>query len=155
MLMFMSGRMIEVDIRALRVNGITLRSDSLRRISSSIPSQPELTRIVLIQMSFYRFDNSYMLDSMRAHPGVFSGVGIVDDAGSKPERDNGRVGSARRARIPNRSAGASARDWLDTPGMGAMWSTAAKKKLGDVSADRPGCTARHRPHVHESIPTLR
>src|SRR5438309_10227545 len=27
-------------------------------------------RIVLIQMSYYRFDNSYMLDSMRRFPGV-------------------------------------------------------------------------------------
>ena len=35
-----------------------------------------VNRITLIQMSFYKFDNSYMLDSMRAHPGVFGGVAI-------------------------------------------------------------------------------
>jgi predicted TIM-barrel fold metal-dependent hydrolase len=35
-------------------------------------------RIVLIQMSFYRFDNLYMLDMMKAHKGVFSGVAVVD-----------------------------------------------------------------------------
>ena len=35
-------------------------------------------RIVLIQMSFYRFDNSYMLDMMKAHKGVFGGVAVVD-----------------------------------------------------------------------------
>src|SRR3954454_20456234 len=28
-------------------------------------------RIVLIQMSYYGFDNRYMLDAMRRHPGVF------------------------------------------------------------------------------------
>jgi predicted TIM-barrel fold metal-dependent hydrolase len=39
-------------------------------------------RIVLIQMSFYAFDNRYMLDMMAAHPGVFSGVGIVDHQAS-------------------------------------------------------------------------
>ncbi|MDX1926211.1 MAG: amidohydrolase family protein [Pirellulaceae bacterium] len=39
-------------------------------------------RIVLIQMSFYEFDNRYMLDMMAAHPGVFSGVGIVDHQAS-------------------------------------------------------------------------
>lgn len=39
-------------------------------------------RIVLIQMSFYQFDNRYMLDMMAAHPGVFSGVGIVDHEAS-------------------------------------------------------------------------
>ncbi|MDF1815463.1 MAG: amidohydrolase family protein, partial [Verrucomicrobiales bacterium] len=36
-------------------------------------------RIVLIQMSFYGFDNSYMLDMMKAHPGVFGGVAVVDE----------------------------------------------------------------------------
>jgi len=35
-------------------------------------------RVVLIQMSFYRFDNRYMLECMRRHPGVFGGVAIVD-----------------------------------------------------------------------------
>jgi len=39
-------------------------------------------RVVLIQMSFYQFDNRYMLDMMAAHPGVFSGVGIVDHQAS-------------------------------------------------------------------------
>jgi predicted TIM-barrel fold metal-dependent hydrolase len=36
-------------------------------------------RIVLIQMSFYKYDNRYMLDMMEKHPGVFSGVSIVDE----------------------------------------------------------------------------
>ncbi len=37
-------------------------------------------RVVLVQMSFYEFDNRYMLDCMHAHPGVFSGIAIVDEA---------------------------------------------------------------------------
>ncbi len=37
-----------------------------------------VSRIVLIQMSFYKFDNRYMLDMMAAHPGVFGGVAIVN-----------------------------------------------------------------------------
>ena len=36
-------------------------------------------RIVLIQMSFFRNDNRYMLDCIKNYPGVFSGVAIVDD----------------------------------------------------------------------------
>src|SRR5215472_4275248 len=44
-----------------------------------------VTRAVLIQMSFYRFDNSYMLDTMREYKGVFSGVGIVDSLSPKPD----------------------------------------------------------------------
>ena len=35
-------------------------------------------RIVLIQMSFYNFDNRYMLDTIAQHRGIFSGVAIVD-----------------------------------------------------------------------------
>ncbi|QDU60392.1 4-sulfomuconolactone hydrolase [Planctomycetes bacterium Pan216] len=46
-----------------------------------------VTRVVLIQMSFYRYDNSYMLATMKKYPGVFSGVAIVDqtapDVGTK------------------------------------------------------------------------
>ena len=42
--------------------------------------KPEgVSRIVLIQMSYYQTDNRYMLDMMHAHPGVFSGVAIVDE----------------------------------------------------------------------------
>ena len=35
-------------------------------------------RVVLIQMSFYGFDNSYMLDTIESWPEVFRGVAIVD-----------------------------------------------------------------------------
>src|SRR5262245_26548467 len=41
--------------------------------------KPEgVNRIVLIQMSFYKYDNRYMTDMIAAHPGVFSGVAIID-----------------------------------------------------------------------------
>ena len=33
-----------------------------------------VARVVLIQMSFYGFNNAYMLDTMHRFPGVFSGV---------------------------------------------------------------------------------
>lgn len=35
-------------------------------------------RIVLIQMSFYEFDHTYMVEVMQNHPGVFSGVALID-----------------------------------------------------------------------------
>ena len=38
-----------------------------------------VARIVLIQMSIYKFDNSYMLDMMRQHSGIFGGVAIIDE----------------------------------------------------------------------------
>ena len=41
-------------------------------------------RVVLIQMSFYQYDNRYMLDMIRKHHGVFSGVAIVDERSDAP-----------------------------------------------------------------------
>jgi predicted TIM-barrel fold metal-dependent hydrolase len=38
-----------------------------------------VNRVVLIQMSFYQFDNRYMLKAIADHPGVFRGVAIVDE----------------------------------------------------------------------------
>jgi len=85
-------------------------------------------RVVLIQMSFYRFDNSYMLDAIRRFPKVFSGVGIVDSSGPHPDRQMQELqkGGVRGFRI---SPGGSPQTWLDTPGMQAMWSAGAKRGL--------------------------
>ena len=35
--------------------------------------------VVLIQMSFYKTDNRYMLEAIARHPGIFRGVAIVDE----------------------------------------------------------------------------
>jgi predicted TIM-barrel fold metal-dependent hydrolase len=43
-------------------------------------------RINLIQMSFYRFDNSYMIDMIALHKKVFVGTAVIDPAGEAPER---------------------------------------------------------------------
>lgn len=92
--------------------------------------KPEgVRRVVLIQMSWYRYDNRYMLDAMAAHPGVFSGVAIVDE--SKPGlrdqmRDLARQG-VRGFRVharPGDSAG-----WLQNPGMRKLWTVAADEGL--------------------------
>jgi predicted TIM-barrel fold metal-dependent hydrolase len=37
-----------------------------------------VNRVVLIQMSYYGFDNSYMVDAIRRLPKVFRGVAVVD-----------------------------------------------------------------------------
>jgi hypothetical protein len=37
-------------------------------------------------MSFYQFDNRYMLDMMALHPDVFVGTAVVDPRGEAPER---------------------------------------------------------------------
>ncbi len=87
-----------------------------------------VTRVVLIQMSFYRFDNSYMLDSMKAHPKVFSGVGIVDESGAAPDKDMEALAS-RGVRGFRIVAPRSPGNWLDTPGMNSMWAMGAKRSL--------------------------
>jgi len=44
-----------------------------------------VNRIVLIQMSYYKFDNSYMLDVIRGSPGVFRGVAVIDKDANHPD----------------------------------------------------------------------
>lgn len=41
-------------------------------------------RIVLVQMSFYGTDNSYMLEAMRRYPGVFGGIAVVEPTAAYP-----------------------------------------------------------------------
>lgn len=48
-------------------------------------------RVVLIQMSWYGADNSYMLDAIGRHPGVFSGVAVVDRAAGAPGEEMERL----------------------------------------------------------------
>jgi predicted TIM-barrel fold metal-dependent hydrolase len=43
-----------------------------------------VNRAVLIQMSFYGFDNSYLLDSIRRFPGQFRGVAVIDQNAQEP-----------------------------------------------------------------------
>jgi predicted TIM-barrel fold metal-dependent hydrolase len=43
-------------------------------------------RIVLVQMSFYGFDNSYMLDTMKRFPGAYGGIAVVDWTSPKPDQ---------------------------------------------------------------------
>ena len=86
-------------------------------------------RIVLIQMSFYNFDNRYMLDMIAAYPGVFSGVGIVDFR-NKGVADRMRKLASRGVRgFRLHARGKEAKGWLDEPGMAEMWKTAAKTGL--------------------------
>jgi predicted TIM-barrel fold metal-dependent hydrolase len=88
-----------------------------------------VNRIVLIQMVFYAFDNSYMLDCMRQHPGVFSGVALVDEHGANPAAEMRRLKrlGVRGVRIVPPRRGAY--DWLDSEGMKVMWTTAAEERL--------------------------
>lgn len=88
-----------------------------------------VNRIVLIQMSYYQYDNSYMLDVIRKHPGVFSGVGIVDyEAADVVEKMKQlKSGGVKGFRIYP-AEGEAAR-WVDHPGMAKLWKTATQENL--------------------------
>ncbi len=87
-----------------------------------------VTRVVLIQMSYYGVDNSYMLDMMRKYKGVFSGVAVIDPNDRPRERmlELARRG-VRGFRIT--SGRRPADRWLDGDGMAAMWKCGAEKGL--------------------------
>jgi predicted TIM-barrel fold metal-dependent hydrolase len=85
-------------------------------------------RIVLVQMSFYGTDNAYMMEAMRRHPSVFSGIVAVDHQAASLSTEMTRLASlgVRGLRITqgNRPDG-----WLETASMLEMWRLAAEKKL--------------------------
>jgi predicted TIM-barrel fold metal-dependent hydrolase len=104
-----------------------------------------VTRINLIQMSYYcptgktsgidkRFDNSYMLDMIGVHKGVFVGTAVIDPAGKDPAAEMTSLAkkSVRAFRIypglaggtkPNEGAG---KGWLRPPGYAKMFAAAAR-----------------------------
>jgi predicted TIM-barrel fold metal-dependent hydrolase len=86
-------------------------------------------RIVLIQMSFYGFDNSYMLDAMRDHPGVFGGVAVIDENAKDIAAEMQRLKSLGVRGFRIRPGGRPAETWLDGPGMAAMWAVGAEEGL--------------------------
>ena len=86
-------------------------------------------RIVLVQMSYYGSDNSYMLDVMEEYPGVFAGIGIVDWHGSQPDEEMQWLGECgvRGFRIYPR--GVPVESWLDGEGFARMFRAGAEHRL--------------------------
>ena len=88
-----------------------------------------VSRVVLIQMSFYKTDNRYMLEAIARHPGVFRGVAIVDE--TKPDVCDTMKALAKqgvrgfRIYTDREKAGA----WSDSDAMKKMWSCAADAGL--------------------------
>lgn len=82
-------------------------------------------RIVLIQMSFYKFDNSYMLDMMRQHEGVFGGVALLDETQPNVRgRLKNLAGQGVRG-IRLRASKGNAEKWLGSDGMKELWKAGA------------------------------
>jgi len=85
-------------------------------------------RIVLIQMSFYEYDHSYMIKAMEENPGVFSGVGLIDyRADNLVERMKELQANGMRGfRLHSKG---DTDTWGNDPGMTTLWKTASELGL--------------------------
>ncbi|NLT71902.1 MAG: amidohydrolase [Verrucomicrobiaceae bacterium] len=88
-----------------------------------------VTRTVLIQMSFYGFDNSYMLDVIESDPERYRGVAIVDHSvagvGERMKELGGQgVRGFRLYAFPDRT-----KDWAGSAGMREMWKVGGEENL--------------------------
>jgi predicted TIM-barrel fold metal-dependent hydrolase len=85
-------------------------------------------RVNLIQMSYYEFDNRYMLDMIKLYPDRFVGTAIVDPLGDDPGRamsDLAKQG-VHAFRIQPQYSKQPPAKWLEPAGYAAMFATAAK-----------------------------
>ncbi|MCA9433767.1 MAG: amidohydrolase [Candidatus Omnitrophica bacterium] len=88
-------------------------------------------RVNLIQMSYYGFDNSYMLDVMDRYPGVFSGTAIVDPFGPDPAAEMKRLAErgCHAFRIQPAHSKQPPETWLQPEPMEKLFATAQKEQL--------------------------
>lgn len=88
-----------------------------------------VNRVVLIQMSFYGYDNRYMLDSIQERPKTFVGVAVIDQDARRPDlhmKELKKQG-VRGFRIYSKNQ--PHEHWLDGEGMHKMWATGAEENL--------------------------
>ncbi len=88
-----------------------------------------VNRVVLIQMSYYRFDNSYMLDAIRKAPDVFRGVAIVDWNAAQPDQKMQELAKAGVRGFRIYPGKAPVEKWLDGDGFAKMFQYGAKDRL--------------------------
>ena len=117
-----------IDTRRYSVDDMVPESFTPQQLMAEC--QPSgVDRVVLIQMSFYNTDNSYMLDVIKNYPGVFAGVGIVDHHAADLARQVTALSAAgvRGFRISRR--GEDTKDWLTDDGMAKLWEIAGRSGL--------------------------
>ncbi len=91
--------------------------------------QVDVDKVVLIQMSFYGYDNSYMLDAIKAHPDKFRGVGVIEQDAGDPTAAmlelQARGCTGFRIYPKDRDFD----DWLSSDTMTSMWKITAERQL--------------------------
>lgn len=106
-----------------------------------------VTRVVLIQMSFYQYDNRYMLDAIAAHPGVFRGVAVVDENAPRMPDTLRRLARAGVTGIRLYADQERAESWAGSAGMQALWREAADQGLAVCPLAHPEAL----PAIHRMI----
>ena len=88
-----------------------------------------VNRVVLIQMSFYGYDNSYMLDTIAQSPDRYRGVAVIDqDRDNIPATMRELKGKGVRGfRIYPKDRPVDR--WLSFDGMRAMWTCGSEENL--------------------------
>ena len=100
--------------------------------------RPEgVSRVVLIQMSFYQFDNRYMLDAIAAHPTTFRGVAVVDENAPRVVETMRQLAAVGVRGFRLYADRARAEAWADSAGQKAMWSFAADAGLAMCPLTNP------------------
>ena len=105
-----------------------------------------VTQFVLIQHKpHHGLDNSYIVDAIARHSGVFSAVACVEASGPRPQDDMRRLArkGVRGFRIRPGEGGYD--HWRHSPGMAEMWKCAAETGLAICPLINP----EHLPDVAE------
>jgi predicted TIM-barrel fold metal-dependent hydrolase len=87
-----------------------------------------VTRINLIQISFYGFDNSYMLDTIAKYPDAFVGTAVIDPLGRDPDREMDQLAKkgVRAFRIHPKLSQQPIARWLRPEGYKKMFAVGAR-----------------------------
>jgi predicted TIM-barrel fold metal-dependent hydrolase len=85
-------------------------------------------RINLIQISFYGFDNSYMLDMIAKHPDVFVGTAVINPLGKDPAQEMADLAKrgVRSFRIHPKLSEQPIEKWLRPEGYKKMFAAGAR-----------------------------
>ena len=85
-------------------------------------------RVNLIQMSFYGFENSYMLDMIAKNPGVFVGTAVIDPLGTDPAGQMGELAKegVRAFRIHPKLSRRPVDEWLRPEGYRGIFAAGAR-----------------------------
>jgi predicted TIM-barrel fold metal-dependent hydrolase len=96
-----------------------------------------VNRVVLIQMSYYGFDNRYTLDAIRDKPGTFSAVAVVDESAPRLRETMLELKQQGVRGFRIHAGSKPVEGWLFNPQMAAMWKHGADADLAMCALVNP------------------